>query len=93
MDAARMLRPVNADATAVFIVLVKRETSLRSAMMDAFVEKRCASNIRFVGCNTPNDMRPDACPRIYWTMVLITQLLRQGRIGVAILTWRITVHG
>jgi hypothetical protein len=36
-DAARALRPANADEIAVFIVLVNRE-SLRSTMKDSFFE-------------------------------------------------------
>jgi hypothetical protein len=44
-DAARALRPVNADEIAVFIVLVNRETSLRSTMKDSFFRVSVAFRI------------------------------------------------
>jgi hypothetical protein len=53
----------------VRIVLVSRETSLRSVMMDSSFGKRCESGS--IGCRTRNAIRPDALKRIYWTMVLV----------------------
>src|SRR3979490_1779052 len=71
-DVASTLGRLHSDDAAVFIVLVTRETSLRSGMMDSFYGKRCESDS--IGCGTRNAIRPDASKRIYWTMVLIDEI-------------------